>query len=73
MTSRSPAPLLPAPRPTPTPETNPLRAPAAGEVRSGRDGIAVAVPGGRAHHSRSMSGYTQRDDGWDDNASVGLA
>jgi hypothetical protein len=36
--------------------------------KRGRDGIAIADPGGRARHSRSM----QREDGWDDNASVGL-
>jgi hypothetical protein len=40
--------------------------------KRGRDGIAIADPGGRARHSRSMLGYMQREDGWDDNASVGL-
>jgi len=38
-----------------------------------RDGIAIADQGGWARHSRSMLGYMQRDDGWDDNASAGLA
>jgi integrase len=41
--------------------------------RAGRDGIAIADQGGWARHSRSMLGYMQRDDGWDDNASAGLA
>ncbi|AKL71074.1 integrase protein [Streptomyces sp. Mg1] len=41
--------------------------------RKGRDGIANADQGGWARHSRSMLGYMQRDDGWDDNASAGLA
>ncbi|MFE1367237.1 hypothetical protein ACFW84_23780 [Streptomyces anulatus] len=34
---------------------------------------ADADQGGWARHSRSMPGYMQRDGGWDDNASVGLA
>ncbi|MFD7676154.1 site-specific integrase [Streptomyces anulatus] len=38
----------------------------------GKDGIAIADQGGWARHSRSMLGYMQRDDGWDDNASTGL-
>ncbi|WP_406083390.1 integrase [Streptomyces virginiae] len=41
--------------------------------RKGRDGIAIADQGGWARHSRSMLGYMQREDGWDDNASAGLA
>ncbi|GGY73298.1 hypothetical protein OHA57_39180 (plasmid) [Streptomyces anulatus] len=40
--------------------------------RNGKDGIAIADQGGWARHSRSMLGYMQRDDGWDDNASAGL-
>ncbi|MFF4866797.1 integrase [Streptomyces sp. NPDC001231] len=40
--------------------------------RKGRDGIAIADQGGWARHSRSMLGYMQIDDGWDDNASAGL-
>ncbi|MFF3843453.1 integrase [Streptomyces sp. NPDC001930] len=40
--------------------------------RAGRDGIAIADQGGWARHSRSMLGYMQRDDGWDDNAAAGL-
>lgn len=40
--------------------------------RNGRDGIAIADQGGWARHSRSMLGYMQIDDGWDDNASAGL-
>lgn len=38
--------------------------------RNGKDGIAIADQGGWARHSRSMLGYMQRDDGWDDNASM---
>ncbi|GHI24420.1 hypothetical protein Shyd_57910 [Streptomyces hydrogenans] len=34
--------------------------------RSGRDSIAIADQGGWARHSRSMLGYMQREDGWDD-------
>ncbi|MFD3719885.1 integrase [Streptomyces sp. NPDC058674] len=41
--------------------------------RKGRDGIAIADQGGWARHSRSMLGYMQREDGWGDNASAGLA
>lgn len=40
--------------------------------RRGRDGIAIADQGGWARHSRSMLGYMQIDDGWDDNAAAGL-
>ncbi|WP_346010556.1 integrase [Streptomyces sp. SID5910] len=40
--------------------------------KQGKDGIAIADQGGWARHSRSMLGYMQRDDGWDDNASAGL-
>lgn len=40
--------------------------------RNGKDGIAIADQGGWARHSRSMLGYMQLDDGWDDNASAGL-
>ncbi|MFI7020153.1 integrase [Streptomyces sp. NPDC050164] len=40
--------------------------------KKGKDGIAIADQGGWARHSRSMLGYMQRDDGWDDNASAGL-
>ncbi|GHI24638.1 hypothetical protein Shyd_69040 [Streptomyces hydrogenans] len=40
--------------------------------RSGRDSIAIADQGGWARHSRSMLGYMQREDGWDDNAATGL-
>ncbi|MFG3208083.1 integrase [Streptomyces sp. NPDC048192] len=40
--------------------------------RAGRDGIAIADQGGWARHSRSMLGYMQIDDGWDDNAAAGL-
>ncbi|MET9952432.1 hypothetical protein ABZ135_12910 [Streptomyces sp. NPDC006339] len=43
--------------------------------RAGRDAIAIAIAdqGGWARRSRSMLGYVQRDDGWDDNASAGRA
>ncbi|GAA2462851.1 site-specific integrase [Streptomyces lavendulocolor] len=40
--------------------------------RAGRDGIAIVDQGGWARQSRSMLGYMQRDDGWDDNASASL-
>ncbi|MFC8956159.1 integrase [Streptomyces sp. NPDC057101] len=40
--------------------------------RAGRDSIAIADQGGWARHSRSMLGYMQREDGWDDNAAAGL-
>lgn len=40
--------------------------------KKGKDGIAIADQGGWARHSRSMLGYMQRDDGWDDNAAAGL-
>jgi integrase len=38
----------------------------------GKDAIAIADQGGWARHSRSMNGYFQRVDGWDDNAAAGL-
>ncbi|MDK9496153.1 integrase [Streptomyces katrae] len=41
--------------------------------RNGRDAMVIADQGGWTRHSRSMLGYMQRDDGWDDNASVGLS
>jgi hypothetical protein len=37
-----------------------------------RGGIAIADQGGWARHSRSMHGYLQIEDGWDDNSSVNL-
>ncbi|WP_432128064.1 integrase [Streptomyces sp. bgisy082] len=40
--------------------------------RAGRDSIAIADQGGWARHSRSMLGYMQREDGWNDNAAAGL-
>ncbi|WP_411138009.1 hypothetical protein [Streptomyces sp. C10] len=40
--------------------------------RKGRDAVAIADQGGWARHSRSMLGYMQINDGWDDNASAGL-
>ncbi|OXY87470.1 integrase [Streptomyces diastatochromogenes] len=36
--------------------------------KKGKDGIAIAEQGGWARHSRSMLGYMQIGDGWDDNA-----
>ncbi|MGW9241301.1 integrase [[Kitasatospora] papulosa] len=39
----------------------------------GKDAVAIADQGGWARHSRSMLIYMQRNDGWDDNASAGLA
>ncbi|MFF2438782.1 hypothetical protein ACFVU4_32270 [Streptomyces sp. NPDC058107] len=45
-----------------------------GLASTARNGIAIAIAdqGGWARHSRSMLGYMQREDGWDDNASAGL-
>lgn len=40
--------------------------------RNGRDGVAIADQGGWARHSRSMHGYMQIEDGWDDNSSANL-
>ncbi|MFE7619037.1 integrase [Streptomyces sp. NPDC057496] len=40
--------------------------------RKGKDSIAIADQGGWARHSRSMLGYMQVEDGWDDNASADL-
>jgi integrase len=40
--------------------------------KKGKDAVAIADQGGWARHSRSMLGYMQREDGWDDNASAGL-
>lgn len=38
----------------------------------GKDTVALADQGGWARHSRSMLGYMQINDGWDDNASASL-
>ncbi|MFE5614455.1 integrase [Streptomyces sp. NPDC056463] len=40
--------------------------------KKGKNGIAIADQGSWARHSRSMLGYMQIEDGWDDNASAGL-
>ncbi|MDP9616437.1 integrase [Streptomyces demainii] len=40
--------------------------------RNGRDSVAIADQGGWARHSRSMHGYMQIEDGWDDNSSADL-
>ncbi|MGC9499312.1 hypothetical protein [Streptomyces sp. WG7] len=40
--------------------------------RRGKDAVAIADQGGWARHSRSMNGYFQRVDGWEDNATAGL-
>ncbi|MGO1900575.1 MAG: hypothetical protein ACTH0H_05790 [Brachybacterium sp.] len=39
---------------------------------AGRDAVAIADQGGWARHSRSMLGYMQIEDGWDDHATTGL-
>jgi integrase len=38
----------------------------------GKDAVAIADQGGWARHSRSMNGYFQRVEGWEDNASANL-
>lgn len=40
--------------------------------KKGKDAVAIADQGGWARHSRSMHGYFQIVDGWDDNATAGL-
>ncbi|MGW4270900.1 tyrosine-type recombinase/integrase [Streptomyces seoulensis] len=40
--------------------------------KNGRDAIVIADQGGWARHSRSMNGYFQIEDGWDDNSTAGL-
>ncbi|WP_331763983.1 tyrosine-type recombinase/integrase [Streptomyces anthocyanicus] len=40
--------------------------------KKGKDAVAIADQGGWASHSRSMNGYFQRVDGWEDNATAGL-
>ncbi|MGC9441954.1 integrase [Streptomyces sp. WG5] len=40
--------------------------------KRGKDAVAIADQGGWARHSRSMNGYFQRVDGWEDNATAGL-
>lgn len=40
--------------------------------RKGKDAVAIADQGGWARHSRSMNGYFQRVDGWEDNATADL-
>lgn len=40
--------------------------------RKGKDSVVIADQGGWARHSRSMNGYFQIVDGWEDNATAGL-
>ncbi|MFH8797660.1 integrase [Streptomyces sp. NPDC017941] len=40
--------------------------------KKGKDAVAIADQGGWARHSRSMNGYFQRVDGWEDNATADL-
>ncbi|WP_406368223.1 tyrosine-type recombinase/integrase [Streptomyces sp. NBC_00647] len=40
--------------------------------KNGKDAVVIADQGGWARHSRSMTGYFQRVDGWEDNATAGL-
>lgn len=40
--------------------------------KKGKDAAAIADQGGWARQSRSMNGYFQRVDGWEDNATAGL-
>ncbi|GAA3591307.1 tyrosine-type recombinase/integrase [Streptomyces osmaniensis] len=40
--------------------------------QKGRDAIAIADQGGWARHSRSMNGYFQIEDGWEDNSTANL-
>ncbi|MER5514958.1 integrase [Streptomyces sp. NPDC002763] len=40
--------------------------------KKGKDAVAIADQGGWARHSRSMNGYFQRVDGWENNATAGL-
>ncbi|MEU6053176.1 hypothetical protein ABZ829_22430 [Streptomyces xanthochromogenes] len=41
--------------------------------KKNKDSIVLADQGGWARHSRSMLGYMQLEDGWENGASVGLA
>lgn len=40
--------------------------------KNGRDAIVIADQGGWARHSRSMNGYFQIEDGWEDNSTADL-
>lgn len=40
--------------------------------KKGRDAVAIADQGGWARHSRSMNGYFQIEDGWEDNSTADL-
>lgn len=40
--------------------------------KNGHDAIVIADQGGWARHSRSMNGYFQIEDGWDDNSTADL-
>lgn len=40
--------------------------------KQGKDAIVIADQGGWARHSRSMNGYFQIEDGWDDNSTADL-
>lgn len=41
--------------------------------KKGKDAVAIADQGGWARHSRSMNGYFQRVDGWEDNATAAIS
>ncbi|MFI8392321.1 hypothetical protein [Streptomyces sp. NPDC085540] len=51
---------------------NATRRPPARRPRSLKYSIAIADQGWWARPSRSVFGYMLREDGWEDNASVGL-
>lgn len=40
--------------------------------KKGRDAVVIADQGGWARHSRSMNGYFQIEDGWEDNSTADL-
>ena len=40
--------------------------------KSGKDAVVIADQGGWARHSRSMNGYFQIENGWDDNSTADL-
>jgi integrase len=40
--------------------------------KQGKDAVVIADQGGWARHSRSMNGYFQIEDGWDDNSTADL-
>ncbi|MEU4172930.1 hypothetical protein AB0F46_39415 [Streptomyces sp. NPDC026665] len=50
----------------------PLKCPSSTARKQGKDAVVIADQDGWARHSRSMNGYFQIEDGWEDNSIADL-